>query len=665
MKAFLSHSSVDKEIVRAVARELGRQYCIFDEQMFETGEEFKKSIEQGLDESAILTLLVSRNSIKSLWVQFEIEEAWYRKLAGSLNKSLVYLLDSSVTIDALPNWLRRALIKHEVAPKAIARDIRYHLDKLLRERRQPYFLGRSQDVEQIEGVLTPFDGSQPPHTLFISGLPGIGRRTFVRHIASTTLNIHKSVEIRVGEGDSINDICIKIADYIEPYSTQEGLRHIVEQIRRLTDEEALGRTIENLRSLIAAGELPILLDEGGLLDNDGQIRKPIASILQTLTPTDTAYLFLVSTRGPQTTPGMSVSAITLRPLKPTDTKRLIAKLAGEAGFKPSPAEIVELAEYVAGYPPSAYFAIQQAKTYGLELLMCEKAGLVHFRTSVFMQHLAKFTFDKNKQHIMQLLANYSPLPLPVIAEVLSVDPPALHQAVIELIDLSLVIVTDEGYYRIADPVEDAASKTFGFLPEGIHKLVGQRLSAHLENNELDVGTLELSRVMFRAARQAKDKNIAERALHLADDLIQITVKAYHARNYADAIEFGIAATNERPASTAARSYLVRAFIQEERWMEAESQMEDLRKTAPPRDVYFLRGFLERKRGNLRPAINHFLEAEKHGRRGVAINRELAQCYFEMGDSANAAKFIKAALNDHNDNRYVIDLWAQIATRQSR
>jgi hypothetical protein len=37
MKAFLSHSSKDKQFVAAVAKELGRQFCVFDEQVFETG----------------------------------------------------------------------------------------------------------------------------------------------------------------------------------------------------------------------------------------------------------------------------------------------------------------------------------------------------------------------------------------------------------------------------------------------------------------------------------------------------------------------------------------------------------------------------------------------------------------------------------------------------
>ncbi|EPX4144687.1 TIR domain-containing protein [Vibrio vulnificus] len=48
MKAFLSHSSIDKEIVREVANQLGRVNCIFDEKSFDSGKEFQKSIEEKL-----------------------------------------------------------------------------------------------------------------------------------------------------------------------------------------------------------------------------------------------------------------------------------------------------------------------------------------------------------------------------------------------------------------------------------------------------------------------------------------------------------------------------------------------------------------------------------------------------------------------------------------
>ena len=173
-KAFLSHSSKDKEFVKAVAQELGRQYCIYDEKVFKTGEEFKKSIENGLDSSSIFVLFASRHSLLSNWVNFEVEEAWYKKLERNLQKSLVYIITDSIDIENIPIWLTRAKVQRNHVPKSVAREIRTHLDQLVQERKNP-FVGRNEDIQYLQEVLTPADVS-PPHVFFVIGLPGIGRR---------------------------------------------------------------------------------------------------------------------------------------------------------------------------------------------------------------------------------------------------------------------------------------------------------------------------------------------------------------------------------------------------------------------------------------------------------------------------------------------------------
>lgn len=212
MKAFLSHSSLDKEFVRAVAKELGRQFCVFDEQAFRNGQEFKQSIERHLEDTSIFVLFASANSLNSVWVQFEVEETWFLKLQNKLPRSLVYIIDSAVDLESIPEWLRRAKIERAmIAPKVVARDIRSHFDDLLRERQHSYMVGRSYDTEALEQALTPVDGSVAPHAVFVTGLPGIGRRSLIRRATPDILNLSRSVELRINEGDSINDLCITVA----------------------------------------------------------------------------------------------------------------------------------------------------------------------------------------------------------------------------------------------------------------------------------------------------------------------------------------------------------------------------------------------------------------------------------------------------------------------
>lgn len=664
MKAFLSHSSHDKEFVRKVSKELGRQFCVFDEQVFKTGEEFRKSIEEGLDDSSVFVLFASREALKSVWVEFEIEEAWYQRLRHNLSKSLVYLIDTSVSMDQLPEWLRRALVRRENTPKALARDIRYHLDELLRERQHPYFVGRSADVEALEHALTPIDGSPPPHAIFVMGLPGIGRRSLVRNTVPRILGLHKYVEVRVGEGDSINDICVKVADHVEPYSTREGFDLLVRDILRLSEQEALRRTLRNLRALTNVGELPILLDEGGLLDNEGYIREPVRSIVAGLTPSDEAYLFFISQRYPQPSQDSQVPVVRLQPLPESETRRLISMYANRLGLRISSEYVSELAEYIAGYPPAAYFAVQQAKYYGLDLVMADKSRLVQFTSGVFLRHLAGLNLDTLDQDLLRLTAIHSPLPLPTIATVLEFEIPKLHATLIRLIDLALIITTDDGHYRIAEPIAAAAVSAFGFPTQEQHRAVAIDLNKYVVDHfEVGRPQLELSRVLFRAAQLAGDKEIASHAFHLANDLIILTETHYHSRNYFAAASCARVALQQRPDSITARSFLIRSLIHQEEWENAESQISALKAYAPPRDIHFLAGFLERRQGNVDAAIQEYKTSERLGRKGAAIKRELGQCYFIAGNLEEASQYIHEALKSHGDNPYIVDLWAQVATRQ--
>src|SRR5271156_4372062 len=229
------------------------------------------AIEKGLDESSVFVLFASRDALASVWVNFEQDEAWFRKLRDTLSVSLVYLIESGLTAVDLPEWLRRAKISPQNVAKAAARDIRLHLDELLLRRQRSYFVGRIRDMAALKQALTPIDGSPSPRAMFISGLPGIGRRSLVRQVTSGILNLRKQVEIRIGEGDTSNDICIRVADIVEPYSTQEGFARIVKEISELPESDAVLRTFENLKRMVSQNELPLFVDEGGLLDSEGNV----------------------------------------------------------------------------------------------------------------------------------------------------------------------------------------------------------------------------------------------------------------------------------------------------------------------------------------------------------------------------------------------------------
>lgn len=673
VRAFLSHSSKDKEFVRAVAQELGRQHCIFDEQAFETGDEFKQSIQNGLDSSSIFVLFASNNSLMSDWVNFEVEEAWYRRLEKNLHKSLVYIITDSVDIEQLPHWLKRAKVQRGNVAKSIAREIRTHLNQLIEERKNP-FVGRTEDLQALQEALTPADVAFPPHILFVTGLPGIGRRSLIQQVVESSLDLKPLKRpFRLGEGFSIQDICSSVADETEPYNTDQRFQQIMKEIQALSNEEALDRTLLNLRRMTSRGELPIFLDEGGLFDSDGNISQPIQSIIKKLSPNDEAYIAFVSNRRPFNG-NESIAKIRLNPLKPDDQKLLIRTLdrkyirinsARQEPLKSN--EISELAAYTAGYPPSAYAAMELVEEYGVDIVLADKTRFVELRIDQFLKYFSKEKLSESEKSILCLLASYSPLPLNVIALTTSQDIVSVSKDLSRLIDLCFIVVEDR-LYRISDPIEDAAIKAFGLPGIEVIKNLVKSIINLVDNPDYEEQRLDLHRILYRASWYLKDRNLENRIIFLFNDLIKTIKTLYdHERDYSKVIEATEVALNKCKSKSdyeTVMSYRAKAFIHQEKWQEAEQEIQKLKEYAPPRNVYYLEGFLNRKQRKNQDAINSYLESRRNGRDDEALNRELGQCYFFVGDYEKANDCVQKVLRRQQDrkrvNFYALDLQAQIA-----
>lgn len=81
-KAFISHSSTDKEIAERLAKDLMNQGidAWFDKWEIMPGDSLRRKIEQGISEASHFIVLLTENSLKSEWVQTELDAAMVRKI---------------------------------------------------------------------------------------------------------------------------------------------------------------------------------------------------------------------------------------------------------------------------------------------------------------------------------------------------------------------------------------------------------------------------------------------------------------------------------------------------------------------------------------------------------------------------------------------------------
>lgn len=678
-RAFLSHSSKDKEFVQAVARELGRQYCIFDEKSFDTGREFRESIVEGIDASSIFVLFASNNSLTSDWVDFELEEAWYKKLEKNLKNSLVYAISDSIDVDDLPLWLKRAKVKYANVPKLIAREIRRHLEKMTEER-QNSFVGRSSDIQALQEALTPSD-SIAPHVFFVVGLPGVGRRSLIYRVVPDILDLIPIKRVfRIAAGSRINDIFADVADVAEPYSTESRFQEIMKDIQQLSESDAQERTANNLRRLANSGELPIFIDEGGLFDEDGNISDHIDSLIRSFSVNDDAYIAIVCSRRPASA-DLPIAKIRLNPLTPEDQKLLIRTIdsrhiraSNNARTKALlPSQVSELAEYTAGYPPSVYAAMESVEQYGIDLVLAEKSKFTELRLNQFLKHFSNEKISDNEKQVLRLLATYKPLPLNIVASSLSIEMRELSSIVSRLMDLSFVVVVDR-LYRVADPIEDAVIKSFGTPKSKVVEALAQAIIKLIDDPAFEEQRLDLHRNLYRTSWLVRDRRLRESVIFLFNDLIETinlieTIKVLYDtdREYSKVIEattVALGMCRSKSDYETVISYKAKSYIRKEKWDEAEKEIDYLREHAPLRNVYYIRGFLNRRRGRTSEAIESYLEAKKNGNNGEAVNRELGLCYFLTQDYEKANSYNQMVLERQKRNKkvnfYSLDLQIQIS-----
>lgn len=661
MKAFLSHSSTDKPFVEEVGKLLGRQHYLIDRQQFDVGQDFKSEIVRCLAVADTLVLFASEAALKSPWVTYEMDISENNRIHGILKDALVFLL-GDVSHSDLPPWLQKGLVMPAAAPKAVARDIAKTLDKRLGATRSRYFFGRGNERNLLEEKLNPIGGDLP-RVIALWGLPGIGRKTLMEDTARNLLQYKHFVIVDVESGDNLSDLAFKLAAQFEFYKDVPALKALGEQIRS-EDQPVLLARLESYLSQSGDRTFLTFVDFGGLVDNDGNATDICRAILDIVAKDNGLYLGLVLRRpladiiGPHSAYS-GVVREHVKALHNEDVERLLVKVLSDRKIKFETKQLKSLAEYVRGYPPAAYYAADLAEHGGLDLLLSEPRPMINFRSRILSASLNGVDKPSPNASILEVLAFYSPLPLGVIGESTGLTAAPLADALRNLLDSSILEIDSEGFFLVSEPLVESAQNMFDRW-----KVPHARIAKALENFIKEVGVerggLTLVRGLFRAARLA-NLDVSDSEMSFPADLVRLTEELYHQREYERAVEIGQHALGFRPENLDARSFVVRALAQLGKVTEAKQQLQKVRELGWLRDFYFLAGFIDRLDGKLAEAIQNYEDALKRGRRGVAIHRDLASCYFHLGNLEKAKEHLTLAQKGSDRiNRYVVDLFITIA-----
>ncbi|MFH8819044.1 tetratricopeptide repeat protein [Streptomyces sp. NPDC017862] len=665
IKAFFSYSTQDAAFVREVASEIGRAFAKIDYRAFSAGEHLLETIDETIRESAAFVLFLSKSALASSWVRHELREARFQHAMGRIKNVLVVRMDPTISPEDLPDWLNRTKHITTISAKPAARKIRTLIDDLVRQGQSPRFVGRAAEIAALQDVYSaPVPGAES-QVACVVGLSGIGRRATLTKMVRESLDLESLLVVNVEPGDSVQALAAKLSALVDPSETPDESLQRTREITALGDEEALRHALSRLQAICQYHQMPVLNDEGGLLDNDGDIAPYILDLVEALGQYPDVVTALLTNRRPAPERFIARSmrptaVVHLQPLGDSDINRLVGLMAKARQVALDPSTVKKITTAVRGYPPSVTYALELVTAYGPDLAIGGRM-LSNFGASPFTRYLKNNKFSSLEQKILRVMAANSPLPLAVLQDAVGASDTHIEQALIHLIDVSLIIPAAGGWYEVSGPATHAIRREFGACRKEEYGAVASRLDKFLARSEDGTDFLALQRTLFRAIDMA-GKQSTPRAYALLTDRVRLAEEYYHDQEYQRAVEMANDALRADPGIHQARTTLIRAHVKLGEYPEAGEHIAQLKKRGQIRDAFFLLGFLERHRGEHQDALNYYQKALDSGRGGMAIHRDMAECCLRLGDLSRADEHISRAEEKQPDNRYVVDLKIQIACR---
>ena len=168
MKAFLSHTSSDKDLVGLVHQKLENQNAWYDAANIENGESIPEKINEGLKYATHYVLFWSRKACESNWVRAELNAAFVRMMANKC-KFMIFILDNTPLPELLQPYKYDYIDKKDLQK---ASDI--IVEKIFSQEgsvtRLSEFVNRTKEIGDIEESIR--DGYK---LIILQGILGIGK----------------------------------------------------------------------------------------------------------------------------------------------------------------------------------------------------------------------------------------------------------------------------------------------------------------------------------------------------------------------------------------------------------------------------------------------------------------------------------------------------------
>lgn len=666
MKAFLSHSSSDKEsYVGIVAARLAQENIVYDEVSFESGEMTMNEIIRGLDETTVFCLFISNKSLDSEWVQQEVLGASIRLANGSVKSVYPIVIDRNISHDdpRIPKWLKdnynlRPVPRPVIAARRIQQKLRqasWTKHPKLRER-QNAFVGRNAQIEAFERRFDDFSRPKPVLSV-VAGPPSIGRRTLILN-ALRKLGLagpDKDFPVfHLDRHDSIEDFILRLLDL-----GASDTRYTELNLTERTLDEKIAISVGLLKDLANFKERIIILDGGCLVTFQRTVPDWFTAIVNNADLVGTPLIFLASrwdihpSSARQLQP--AVFSCSLSELDSSERRRLFARLLQIEGVTLSTEDFEMFADLLHGFPDEVFFAVDLVARFGAKGALDRSNEIIEFNGEKALMLLRPFESNEAALNVIRLLAQSEVFSIEFLCQVFKAD--LLISLLGDFISEHICeLIGAEGeFVRLVDSVRDYIKRNNLNLAPELQDAVNEAIECDIQRgnwNEYDS-----SRVAFLVKNALANGQRLDPKVLIPSHILRAIKEIYYSRvGLRRAVQLAdILLSKERSLDQQlvqdVRYYLclVLARLKDSRVLEEAHRIRG-------DEHHFILGYYYRLVGRQRDAIERLRQVINGSFVGVRAKRELIEVLLQMEQYDEARHMAQKNYQENRTNQYHIQAY---------
>lgn len=483
IKAFISHSSKQKEFAQQLVELLGRDRCIIDCYDFEAAYKTVDEVYKHIDNCSIFVLLISRESLDSEWVKEEIAAASKKMSPNQLDRFWPFIIDPQLTLEDIPKWLYKDQcfnIKLFASPFVLARDIQQKFRVLIWNENpslkalQTAFVGRNAELGHFEEKIYSSRGHRLK-ALLISGRPGVGKDAFTRQCL---LKLGKNLEtepyhVSLDVKSNIEDFILQLNLITLTYSSEELITHLAKR----SPEGKAEMAVQMLNSLYETRSVILIDDNMSCVLPNRFVSDWLIDILEDKSLNNQLGLFIKA----QITPNAYVESdypeiahINLQPLNRGDRKKLFYQLCRLYELtNMSEKDIDFFVDKLLQSPSQIFNAVSAIRNTNILQAKADVQRLVAHGDNTIKPLIDHFRANELHWHLMIILSKFEFVSFDVLEKIYTTEENELQAAISEMMVYGIVTTfgPSDMYLRLDHYICDYVKRNHLHLPADLESNV--------------------------------------------------------------------------------------------------------------------------------------------------------------------------------------------------